>query len=282
MLINYDTSTPTLTISQFFKFTGYLINTNGIADIKTKLDDNTHKTVQKTSVLKDIIRINRINAVHLIETHGTDLRKCFNLAHLDTHQSEINRKRGTAMIHIDGKAELKCKALNVVITTINLEEQKCHFIAAYFPPNNKDTEKTICVLDYQLSLLSGERIILAGDFNSVSSISEKDQGGDNHNPALSIKDEKINSFLTRWKFTDIFNQNIKNEKKWDHYTHWNWEGTKGKRIDKIFTNFEHNMEVTTKTITHPWADHKGVIYTFKGKEKKKEKNKNRKLLKKWR
>ena len=43
-------------------------------------------------------------------------------------------------------------------------------------------------------------------------------------------------------------------------THWNQDQTRGKRLDRVYVNFDTSMNIKVETFYHPWTDHMGVLY----------------------
>ena len=115
-------------------------------------------------------------------------------------------------------------------------------------------------------MIGKQRCILAGDFNTVDSNSKLNVGGTEDSPPITIKDRIVKDFLSRWGFKDILNKHNLDSglDKNKHLTHWNQENTRGRRLDRVYFNFEHNCSIKIKTIEYLWSDHKEIVYSIEG------------------
>src|SRR5690606_7017844 len=77
--------------------------------------------------------------------------------------------------------------------------------------------------------------------------------------------------LEKWGFRDMWKSmseelKQKDRKDLNHITHWNSELTRGSRLDRVYLNFETDLEIAVATHTHIGADHKAVRWCLKRKE----------------
>jgi hypothetical protein len=264
-------SVPSLPLPRNFAFTGYLINTNGLKEtnIISGLNNESHIKANKLKALADVIYTNNVNIAHIVETHNysPSNESSLNSSAVINSKPDTGSKGGTANIHVRHESIEDYNSINMSASKILINDQPVWLITAYFPPKCKEARSTICNVEYFIQKRPGQRMILAADFNSLEDDSYLNSGGTLAEYKTNSKDASINSFLNKWCFRDLFNKKHVTSNKEEHLTHWNWEYTRGKRIDRVYMNFEVLGEVVVSTIDHPWTDHKGVLYSFKSIDK---------------
>ena len=165
---------------------------------------------------------------------------------------------------------------NASCKVVEIEGTKVALISAYFPPGNERSRSTIIAVENIMEKLKGLPTILAADFNSIPTSEWYDYQGDLLAPTDLFRQE-LQEFLQRWGWRDLLNfpQVEKGKMGMGQVTHWNQDQTRGKRLDRVYVNFDTSMNIKVETFYHPWTDHMGVLYKIGGENAAKKEGKPR-------
>ena len=277
--LNVFHTPPPLVVQPGTTLSGYLINTNGLkpTTIRTKCGLPSGYKRDKIRDLAEVISVGNYSIVSITETHDTNLTLWVG------KEKTWDTEYSTPTTGIHGTATMASLGIFARVAETNVsaiettwEGQDLMVITAYFPNEEKGTKATIRAVDRVLKVNQTKRIILTGDFNSTETLGLFDTAGDlppgNHRDTRSAM---VQELLDKWHLKDMWKDNknpVRDQEKDNvkHMTHWNWEMTRGVRIDRVYTNFEiEGGHVMVTTETHLGSDHKGISWHLKGDAPKK-------------
>jgi hypothetical protein len=113
---------------------------------------------------------------------------------------------------------------------------------------------TISRLKKMLSGLKSKRVILAGDFNSMETLSTFDILAPSC--AKEANAEVVQTLLSEWRFKDLWTQKDNDSRETErnlqeHLTYWNHELTREHYIDRVYANYVIEVEVMVMTFHYP-------------------------------
>ena len=155
---------------------------------------------------------------------------------------------------------------NVSVGTLRWGANLIYLVCVYVPPNKHGRRTSLDALEVTLDALKGQYVIVGGDFNITESSLPVDVGGSGGkgcNPGQG----SLLELLNRHCLSDPFlgtpaSAHVRNN---DHLTHWNYDRSRGRRLDRFYVNFDLPPSLTWEvaTIFHPRTDHKGVLLTLR-------------------
>lgn len=263
----------------FFSITGYVINTNGLKDtpIINKEGKASGSIRHKDRILAAALKSYKADVCLITETHDQSLKLNKRFSEYNTTESvPFGGKHGTANVINNGTFETlkEFSSQNMAATYIKNEMGiELWVVSAYFPNNKTGCRDTIMEVDKFLSKnTKGKKVILAGDFNTIDTFGRDDCGGpEDPSTHRTGRAEMVLELIYKWRFRDMWSNKenphrLKERANSSHLTHWNHELTKGVRIDRAYSNFRTDMEISVKTVHHPGSDHKAVVFKIKSKD----------------
>ena len=273
MSFNKFISPQTLVVPLGSLFSLYSINTNGLSPTTVTTEDisatpaaqgakhGPKVVLNKQKILTNIYNKEKLDAMCLCETHQTWYSPP-NSSYTESNKLEVNKHGTTVITRLDALDVVRED--NISAQKITWENQDMWIISAYFPNRMEDTMVTIQELVKFSRNHKGERVILAGDFNSTRTLASEDAGGTlPPQESRQSKAMQIQEYLSANSFMDLWNtfQNNNRDKEMEHLshlTHWNHNHTRGARLDRIYANFQIDGVLNVTTRPHPGSDHKAV------------------------
>lgn len=266
---------PTLTGNRTLNL--LFINTNGLENRPVIREEGGVKSKvgikDKISLLHSLAKEHHIDVAGIAETHGYNLKaRMFQHA---PHQSINGRAGGTANVKMNDKVATANvgSGSNWVATQVSMEgipvgenhnpihgtdrHKTVMVITAYFPPERSRTKEVIKDLNRFITGWDLPMILMA-DFNSTETDGDRDIFPV-FAPPKDPSRRDLNRFFAKHGWVDAALSAEKSVKGKHAMTHWTPDRARGRRLDRIYTNFTTSHHTTVERVDFVWSDHSAVV-----------------------